>query len=221
MNAVQASALVLAPFLATCGGVHRNPLHVSPQEVAEIDEGEGIVVGSFSIHVEPEGADASLLQRLRSAKTMDASYSVEIVEYHETNFFGREEVYVAHPRADEESTFVARLPAGHYFLGDVVVSEDRAVLLGACDFRANVRGDFQVIAGQTIYIGRLVFELPARVGEGAPCTLHVEDAQESTLANLPGDYTLGKITPALLTDVQGGTFREPPPPDVEPPPAPR
>jgi hypothetical protein len=221
MNPVLASFLVLASSLAACGGVHRQPLHVSPEEVAQIGKGEGIVLGSFLIHVEADGADASLPKRLLSAKTMDASYSIEVTEYRETNFFGKEEKYITHARADEESTFVARLPAGHYFMGDMVVSEDKALHLGTNEFRANVGGDFFVTAGQTIYIGRLVFELPARIGEGTPCTARVEDARDWTLANLPADYVLGTITPALLTDVQGAAFRAPPPPEVEAPPAPR
>jgi hypothetical protein len=137
----------------------------------------GVVIGSVLVQAERDPPN-SWFNRLFGRKAAGFTYDFEIVRIDTNDPKG------ARPYADRyeldaepgvERIFVARLPVGDY-----LIKTFRHEGLSA------MGGDlgliFSVAPDATLYIGRLLLDVPRRVTMGAPFTYTVQDARESTFA---------------------------------------
>ena len=139
----------------------------------------GVVIGSILIKpVKPaEGAG-------KSRDQPEMSYEFNIVQSPPGDPDGESpyaERYRLEAKAGEERIFISRLRTGRYLFKNF--GQDRMVGTG---------GDlglvFESMAGEVRYIGRLVVELPQRPSRGKEYRFAVENARETTLAQIKGRH---------------------------------
>ncbi|MGA6826944.1 hypothetical protein ACO9S2_04930 [Nitrospira sp. NS4] len=136
----------------------------------------GVVIGS--VLVQPErGASGKTASGHDSS---DTSYEFDIVQIQPADPNG-EGPYVEHyqlkAKAGEERIFVSRLRAGQFLIRGF--HEEGVTGLGG-----ELDVVFASVAGEIRYIGRVLVEIPQRVSRGKGYRFTVENARESTLAEV-------------------------------------
>lgn len=143
----------------------------------------GVVIGSVLVQADQDPSD-SWLNRLFGRKAAGFTYDFEVLRVHPTDPKGTLP-YLARYELDakpgEERIFIARLPVGNYLL-KAFRHEGLSAMGG--DLGLN----FSVASETTIYVGRLVLEIPRRVTLGTSYTYQVQDARETTLAAVQKQY---------------------------------
>jgi hypothetical protein len=171
-------------------------MKMSPQEVSQIKHNEGIVVGSVMI----KGGKESEWRKQLGLGAHSWTLEVEAMDRMLTTFS-----IDAKERGDE-AIFVTKIPAGGY----------RFVRLERGNIYGVINVPFTVQPAKTIYIGRLVIELPREQVRGGQKTIFgdikgtqfscsVEDAKEQTLAS--AEKTYGNLLRESVTALMGKELR--------------
>ena len=158
--------------LASC----TTSLDMSGERITRPGPEWGVVIGS--VVVQPEkvssGKDAT------GHDVSGSSYEFEIVQIQPGDPNGEGffvERYRLDAKAGEEKIFVSRLPSGQYLIRSF--REEGVTGLG---------GELDLVlasvAGKIRYIGRVLVEIPQRVSMGKGYRFTVENARESTLAQV-------------------------------------
>lgn len=167
--------LAISALLGACSWTH--PLHVEPSGLGSVGAEEGIVFGSLRVDVTPAGSGDDL-GRLANKFTYLFTFpgprpEFDIALIHDT--------WKMDVGPGEEHVFVARLPAGHQWVGTV---RPKPFFSGAFDIHAG----FRVTPGRPTYIGRLVIVFPTRLMAWSEAEVRVEDALQATMDHLAGSY---------------------------------
>jgi hypothetical protein len=158
-----ASALLaLALQLAGC----RSTLEMSADELAHLGEGEGRIVGSVLLVIEPAAGEQPVRRAQGGPKAQDESYSLLV----RRGLYMGEDGHSITVTPGAERVFAAKLPAADYEVFEVRQTFTR--------LRAEVGARFTVRAGRTTYVGRLVLLLPSRSRAGMPIGMRVEDREQ-------------------------------------------
>lgn len=155
------------------------PLRTPPADVGKLGKGEGIVFGSIQIVVkEPDGEFGPNFKDTKWSCTIEPSKSNE-------EKTGSRKLTV---ESDSEEYFVARLPAGEYFLKKMV----RSWAMGGTGNSVEMKTRFIVEPGETSYIGRIRVTLPylSTLFFGIPkkVSLSVLDDKDAAVQELQHEY---------------------------------
>ena len=150
------------------------PMETPVKELSQIDQDNGVVVGSILIRGKGKkdtfGRKQSWILDVKGYKnTKSKAYSIEV--------FG-----------EEEKVFVTEMPAGEYYF--------RKLRFGTA--RSTLNQGFTVQRGKTVYLGRLLIEYH---GPGLGFSLKVENAKEKTLA--AAEKTYGSLVRNAVIDLMG------------------
>ncbi len=160
------------------------------QEISQIEQTEGIIVGSVLIKVaKAREVDDSRWSFLRGKRTEDSEYpafSILAEKYDDPT-----KEYIIHAEPDQEVVFVTKMPAGDYHFHRI------SKPIRSLSVRTDI--PFTVHAGKKVYIGRLVIVLPARLSSTSRIILKVRDAKESTIASAREIY--GNLAANVVKDL--------------------
>ncbi|MDF0667518.1 MAG: hypothetical protein P0119_15795 [Nitrospira sp.] len=177
---VQALCLTMIAVLVGCS---TPSLDMAGGPIVPAGPDGGVVIGSVLVQAEQDAPD-SWFNQLFGRKAAGFTYQFEILRVQATDPKGRHP-YLARYELDakpgEERIFVARLPVGTY-LFKTFHHEGLSAMGG------DVGVNFSVAPETTVYIGRLVLDLPGRVAMGTSYTYQVQDARETTLAVIQNQY---------------------------------
>lgn len=175
----------------------------SKDDLHSVGENEGIVVGSVLLNAEKGNPEESGLAFLRGRKAGGMEYSVSI---------GKPLLFLWKPRRGsprwthaldsvhsvqaipgKEEVFAIRLPAGSYNIGRLEAEGIVPLILTRPVMRLAIH--FYVKPGKIIYIGKLVVNLPHRIGDGSEARFEILDAQQETIEELRGKHPTIAINP--------------------------
>ena len=169
------TAVALALSLAAC----TKSFDMSNEHQKPLGPEWGVVIGS--VLVKPvKAADESA----KSRDSADMNYEFDIVQSQPGDPDGDSayaERYRLESKAGEERVFISRLRTGRYLFRGF--SQDQMTGKGG-----DLGLEFESMAGEVRYIGRLLVEVPQRVSRGKQYRFLVEDARESTLAKIAGPH---------------------------------
>ena len=138
----------------------------------------GIVIGSVLVQTDQEPPDF-WFDKVFGRTTKGFDYDFEILRAIDP--FRRqpqdEERYGLEVKPAVERIFVARLPFGRY-----VISSFR--YKGITILAGELGLNFVVAPRITLYIGRLILEVPRRATVGTPYTVEIQNAREATIGAL-------------------------------------
>lgn len=169
------AAIGIAVSLVSCS----TSFDMSGERLTSLGPEWGVVIGSVLVQpVKASGED----DRRRDAA--DVTYQFDIVQSPPGDPDGESpygERYHLDAKAGEERIFISRLRSGRYLMK--TFSKDNITGIG---------GDldllFDSMAGEVRYIGRVLVEIPQRVSRGKGYRFTVENARESTLAQVSHDH---------------------------------
>ena len=169
--------IVLVPILIVVGCAPA--LKTTNEDLLEKKPGEGLVIGSLQIKLwDPYGDKAS--KWWISMEKQKWHFIVNNIKTDAlTKFFKSGEFELTTIAGGEETPFIANLPAGKYRFEDVYKNR----------FRGYAGKSFNVEAGQTTYIGRLVVVMPKYPGNWFGAEYFVESALSETLSKLHTKYS--------------------------------
>ena len=139
----------------------------------------GVVIGS--VLVKPSKASGEDDRRRDAA---DVTYQFDIVQSPPGDPDGESpygERYRLDAKTGEERIFISRLRSGRYLMK--TFSKDNMMGIGGDLYLL-----FDSMAGEVRYIGRVLVEIPQRVSRGKGYRFTVENARESTLAQVSHDH---------------------------------
>jgi hypothetical protein len=169
-------------LLFGCVTTPRAPTEIPVQNLSQIAQNEGIIVGSVLV-MAPKALFGS-----RPRAWLIAKNAHEMLDT-PGDYYSFETVW------EEEKIFATKMPAGDYYI--------TAHRYG--DTHYYIDQGFTVRPGQTVYIGRLAIMYSGRhfmQGEGAMIrSFRVFDAKELTLARAESTY--GSLVPNAVTDLMG------------------
>ena len=168
----------------------------SKEELRAIEENEGVVVGSVLLTVEQGDANESGWSFLKGRKAGELEYSVDISNTG-TEFNPFKTTYSLPATPGKEAFFVKNLPAGNYKMDRIGPS---GFLAPQLSFPLNL--SFGVEPQKVSYIGKLVVNLPDRIGMGGRFSFAIQDAQQETIDKLRNDYPT--IVPNAVKKLAGG-----------------
>lgn len=159
--------LGLAALLLGC----KTGMKMSGEELRKVGADEGLVLGSIRIF----GGDDVL-----GRKAWDI-----LVEKRGQSMFSTSSDYVLGARRDQdEEVFLTKMPAGEYHFYKLVQP-------GFSSFEAEIDVPFEVLAGKTVYVGRLVIEFPeGLITTGSGFRVRVEDARSACVQRAENEYGL-------------------------------
>lgn len=169
------AAIGIAISLVSC----TTSFDMSGERLTALGPEWGVVIGSVLVKpVKTSGED----DRRRDAA--DTTYQFDIVQSPPGDPDGESpygERYRLDAKAGEERIFISRLRSGRYLMK--TFSKDNMMGIG---------GDldllFDSMAGEVRYIGRVLVEIPQRVSRGKGYRFTVENARESTLAQVSHEH---------------------------------
>lgn len=169
------AAIGIAISLVSCS----TSFDMSGERLTALGPEWGVVIGSVLVKpVKVAGED----DKRRDAA--DTTYEFDIVQSPPGDPDGESpysERYRLDAKAGEERIFISRLRSGRYLMK--TFSKDNMMGIG---------GDldllFDSMAGEVRYIGRVLVEIPQRVSRGKGYRFTVENARESTLAQVSHDH---------------------------------
>jgi hypothetical protein len=178
------------PLVVGCATSMQAPV----KEVDVLKTNEGRVVGSVLINV-PLTKDESSWAWLKGSKAEKYSYrfDIEPADAFHNPFFRTSRIYTIEAGVGQEEVFVTNLPTGPYRF-------NRLTQKGGSFFYGDIDRTFNVSAGQTTYIGRLIVEFPERLEEFRRFVIRVEDLQEEALqaAKAKTGIVLTNVVNALI-----------------------
>lgn len=155
------------------------PLDMSGEKLTPVGPEWGVVIGS--VLVRPvKFADESG----KSADAAGMTYEFDIVQSQPGDPEGERPYaprYRLESKAGEERLFISRLRPGTYLLRGF--AQDRIAGKGG-----DLDLEFDCVAGEVRYLGRLLVEIPQRVSRGKEFRFAVENAGEATLKNVAGTH---------------------------------
>jgi|SRR5262245_10676781 len=169
-------------LLVLAGCATTPSLDMSDRPIGPPAQDIGIVIGSVLVQTDQEPPDSWLNKLIgREAKGFDYDFEILRAVGPAGPPPPGEERYELEVKPAVERIFVARLPFGRY-----VISSFRykgiTVLAGELGLH------FVVAPRTTLYIGRLVLEVPRRVTLGIPYTVDIQNAREVTIDALQAQH---------------------------------
>lgn len=154
------------------------PLSMPNDKLLSFGTQDGIIIGSVNIKTVKYKGSKIFKYKIKNKKCVLTLFkSNKKIE-------GPDKLQVTAVADGKEVPFVAVLPAGKYTFKDVeikIFNDPR---------RGHMRAFFDVIPGQTTYIGKLDIKLPEYGRYGIYVDLKIKDTQELTISNLrSGEYT--------------------------------
>lgn len=140
----------------------------------------GVVIGS--VLVQPERVASG--KKATGHDISGSSYEFDIVQIQPADPNGEGpyvEKYRLTAKAGEERIFISRLRPGQFLIKNF--REEGVTGLGG-----ELDVVFTSVPGETRYIGRVLVEIPQRVSRGKGYRFTVENARESTLAQVPRQH---------------------------------
>lgn len=171
-------------------------MNSSKEELRSIGESEGIVVGSVLLTVEQGDANESGWAFLKGRKASELEYSVGISDT-TTALNPFKTTYSLPATPGKEAFFVKKLPAGNYRMDSIGPS---GFLAPQLSFPLGL--SFDVKPQKVSYIGKLVVNLPDRIGMGGRFSFAIQDTQQATIDKLRNDYPT--IVPNAVKELAGG-----------------
>jgi len=196
-------------LLSGCGGTMRS-VRATPSELRSLPPGEGVVIGSMSIHAGAKDDNTtSLLSGLKgkkwavivaNAKDLETVTGRMALAALESSEAGQLKVVEG-----EEKLFVMPLSAGEHLFWSMSASTFSGKM------SAPLRVPFRVSPGKKTYIGRLVVEMPAKMNTflGLPTSARfkvlIEDAQSETINAMREEYgdLLANVEREIMGQAQG------------------
>jgi hypothetical protein len=153
-------------------------LDMSDRPIEPPGQDIGIVIGSVLVQTDQEPPD-SWFDKLFGRKAEGFDYDFEILRAIDPSRLQPpdEERYELEVKPAVERIFVARLPFGRYVINSFRY-KGISVLAGELGL------NFVVAPRTTLYIGRLILEVPRRVTLGTPYKVEVQNAREATIGAL-------------------------------------
>ncbi len=159
-------------------------LDMSGERLTPLDMQWGLVIGSVLVQQAPTSTG--------NAKGRDDSYEFEIVQIQPADPDGENpyaQRYRLDAKAGEERIFVSRLRSGRYLIKTFHQT-------GMIGLGGDLDVTFDSMAGEVRYIGRLRVEIPQRLSRGKGYRFAVENARETTLAQVSRQD--GEVTKSVL-----------------------
>jgi len=162
-------------------------MEMRPSDVKELKSDEGVVFGSILIRKLSETEDMKTSTNEKGGKV----WTVNMVDSRKSpvkySLSGADAA--VQTREGLETPFVTKLAAGEYRF----IEASAQVFAGTLNLPLNIT--FRVDPGRTVYIGKLVIEMPQKmdkrvlgIASGTSFTFRVEDSQEATAESLKGEY---------------------------------
>lgn len=171
-------AIGLSLFLLT--GCSTTSLDMGNKPIEPPAPGWGVVVGSVLVEAENDPPD-SWWNRTFGRDAEGFTYEFQIVKVELTDLEAVSHPYAQRYRLDAkpkvERLFVSRLPVGNYLI-KTFRHEGLSAIGGDLDVR------FSVEADRTLYLGKLILDVPRRASLGAPYTFRVVDASGAAIVAL-------------------------------------
>jgi hypothetical protein len=182
-------SLALLWLLAGC----TSPMRMEAADLDQLGPDEGRVFGSIRVDIAPASEDDAWLQG-RKASGFEYGFELEPVRG-ELELSLAPATYEIAVDPEREKGFALKLPAGRYRF-------TRMFQEGFSNLETDVRRGFEVGAGQTLYVGRLVAVLPHRLALGTVSDVRVEDGQAEAGALFGAEYQdlLAGATKAVMVD---------------------
>lgn len=149
-------------------------------ELQNIKDNEGVVIGSVLVSAEKVDPDESGWAFLKGIKAEKTKFSVSISE---SKWNPLQTTYKVPAVVGKEEIFIKKLPAGNYNMDSLYTS---GLLNAQMSLRLAI--NFNVKPKQTIYIGKLVVSLPARLRAGSGASVVIVDNQQETIEKLRSEY---------------------------------
>ncbi|WP_455371088.1 hypothetical protein [Petrachloros mirabilis] len=168
--------LFISGLVLSGSGCAAPSLDMSDRRIPPPGPDGGVVIGSVLVQAEQELPD-SWFTRLFGRNAGSFVYEFEIVRTgmgiaNKSDPY--KDRYVLDVQPGEERFFVAHLPVSRYVFKSFHHK-------GLSAMGGEVGLTFSVAPGTTVYIGRLLLEVPGRVTLGTSFTYRVENAREATL----------------------------------------
>ena len=165
-------------------------MNSSKEELRNIGESEGVVIGSVLLSVAQGDANESGWSFLKGRKASELEYAISISDT-EAGFNPLEVIYSLPAIPGKETFFIKKMPVGKYKMDNVKPTGMLAPTL--LTFPLGLR--FTVKPKQVSYIGKLVMTLPDRISGGSSFDFAIQDAQLETIDKLGNDY------PSIVSNV--------------------
>lgn len=163
-------------------------MNSTSDELQTVAENEGIIIGSIEIVVAEGNANDGWT---KGRKAGELEYTLNVAQ-HGLNPF--QETYTLPATPGKEAFFVKKLKSGRY----EILNLQPTGWLAPTNLYFPLKLKFEVMPQQTSYIGKLVVQLPARIGYGSHFDFSVVNAMDYTLAQLRGDYPSLADKPVIL-----------------------
>jgi hypothetical protein len=156
------------------------------EELQNLSENEGVVIGSVLLTVEEgkEGESGWAFLKGKKAGDLDWTISIRAVSLREPGIILLATKYSIPAKPGVEEYFIKKLPAGSYSMRRM-----QPVGLFAPDIYLSLPVSFTVKPRQTSYIGKLAVGLPNRIAVGSLVRVAVLDAQDETIEKLRGEHS--------------------------------
>ncbi len=183
-------AIIALIFMTGCASMVS-----TKEELQNLAESEGVVIGSVLLTVEKGEENESGWAFLKGRKASELDWSVSIEEVG-LGFNPFATTYSIPAKPGKEEVFIKKLPAGSYNMLRV-----QPVGPFAPNLYLSLVVNFKVKPRQTSYIGKLSVNLPSRITLGSPVRFDILDAQDETIEKLRSEYPsiLGNTVKDLAT----------------------
>jgi hypothetical protein len=163
-------SLLLIPLCACA-----TEMKMTGEELRDLKQDEGLVLGSV---------------RIQGGKDILGRTGWELVA---EQAGGGPDYSIDASRGGDEVIFLTKMPAGSYHFFKLVQT-------GFSSFEAEMEVGFDVQAGRTVYLGRLVIEFPpGLLMLGTPFRMQVEDARQACVDGAVKEYAVA--LPDFVTDL--------------------
>jgi len=181
-------AVIALIFMAGCASMVS-----TKEELQNLPENEGVVIGSVLLTAEKGKEDESGWAFLKGRKVGELDWSVSIQK---AQFIPFATTYSIPAIPGKEEIFIKNLPAGSYNMLRL-----QPVGLFAPNLYLSLVVNFEVKPRQTSYIGKLAVKFPDRITLGSRVRVDILDAQDETIEKLRGEHSsiLGNTVKDLAT----------------------
>ena len=179
-----ARILALVLLLPACA----TSMQMSPRDVADVSEDEGIVIGSVLVLVEAGAPPGCWLMKPDRFKVTVSDFDFDWTAEYD---------FYLDLMPEEEAVFVTRMKAGEYRFHRLDLESGPLRLLTNLEVVLDVR--FKVEAGRPVYVGRLVLHLPPVLQLDETVRVTVENPREEALSETGKTY--GSVVDDAVTDL--------------------
>ena len=175
LNGCKIGLVIIGSLLAGCA-----TMQSSVEELDNLKENEGIIIGSVLITVEESKTEESSWAWLKGQKAGTAKYALSMNKIG-TSFNPFSTTYQITVTPEKEEVFIKKMPAGKYIISKIHKQ-------GFTNLYANIKINIEVKPGETTYVGKLIVKFPNRLRAGSKYKIKVEDEQEKTVDALKNEY---------------------------------